>query len=100
LDEIQGAIRKYGALAKIRLFIAGHTDSVGDAASNRSLSRGRAKSIGRWFRKHGIKIPILSAGLGEDQLLIQTPDNTAEAKNRRAEYVVAVEAPALAGGAG
>jgi len=99
LSEIRQAISKYGSLAKIRLFIAGHTDTVGDAASNRSLSKARARSIGIWFRKQGIKIPILSAGLGEDQLVVDTPDNIDEVRNRRAEYVVAVEAPALAGSA-
>ena len=98
LDEIKRAIDKYGSLAKLRLFIAGHTDTVGEAASNRALSKSRARAIGAWFRKKGIRIPIMAAGLGEDELLIKTADNTDEIKNRRAEYVVSVDAPALAGG--
>lgn len=96
---INAAIDKYGDLAKIRLFVAGHTDTVGDAASNRGLSNERARALGRWFRKRGVKIPILFAGFGEDALLVETPDNADEAKNRRAEYIVAVDPPALAGGA-
>ena len=96
--EISNAIQKYGSLAKLRLFIAGHTDSVGDSASNRVLSQKRARSIGKWFRKKGIKISIMAAGLGEDDLLVETPDNTDEIRNRRAEYVVSVDSPPLVGG--
>ena len=94
---IQQAIDKYGKLATIRLFIAGHTDTVGDAASNRALSDRRARAIGRWFAQRGVKIPILYAGFGEDMLLLKTADDTDEAKNRRAEYIVAVDAPAMRG---
>lgn len=96
-SEVSKAIDKYGKLATIRLFIAGHTDTVGDAGSNRGLSERRAQSIGRWFKKRGITIPILTAGFGEDVLLVKTADETDEAKNRRAEYIVAVDAPAVRG---
>ncbi len=95
--EIGKAIDKYGKLATIRLFIAGHTDTVGDAGSNRGLSERRAQSIGRWFKKRGITIAILTAGFGEDVLLVKTADEVDEAKNRRAEYIVAVDAPAIRG---
>lgn len=94
---IQQAVSRYGKLAAIRLFVAGHTDTVGDAASNRGLSERRAQAIGRWFKKRGVKIPVLSAGFGEDVLLVETPDQTDEARNRRAEYIVAVEAPTIRG---
>ncbi len=94
---LQGAIRKYGKLAKIKLYIAGHTDTVGPAASNRELSRRRARSIGLWFKKRGVKIPILFAGFGEDIPLKQTADEVDEPLNRRAEYIVAVDAPAIRG---
>ena len=40
----------------------------------------------------------MNAGLGEDELLVDTPDNTDEIRNRRAEYVVSVDAPPLVGG--
>ncbi|MCK6548494.1 OmpA family protein [Myxococcota bacterium] len=96
-ELIQAAIAKYGKLATIKLFIAGHTDTVGDAASNQTLSNNRARAIGRHFKKLGVKIPILYAGFGEELLLVQTPDETDEVKNRRAEYIVAVEAPTMKG---
>jgi outer membrane protein OmpA-like peptidoglycan-associated protein len=96
-ELVQGAVKKYGKLATIRLFVAGHTDTVGDAGSNRSLSDNRAKALGRWFKKRGLKIPVSYAGFGEDLLLVETPDETDEAKNRRAEYIVAVEGPTIKG---
>lgn len=94
---ITDAISRYGKLATIRLFVGGHTDSVGDPASNRTLSNNRARAIGRWFRRRGVKIPVLYAGFGEDQLLVKTPDETDEARNRRAEYIVAVDPPSISG---
>lgn len=96
-EQVQAAIAKYGKLATISLFVAGHTDTVGDAASNRGLSERRAKAIAGWFKKRGIRIPIQAAGFGEDLLLVETPDETDEAKNRRAEYIVAVQPPRMAG---
>jgi outer membrane protein OmpA-like peptidoglycan-associated protein len=95
--RIQDAIKKYGKLATIRLFIAGHTDTVGTSASNLTLSNNRARAIGNWFKKRGVAIPILCAGFGEDLLLVKTPDETDEAKNRRAEYIVAVDPPPMPG---
>ena len=96
-EKIQAAILKYGKLATIKLFIAGHTDTVSDAAYNRTLSNDRARAIGRWFKKRGVGIPIRTAGFGEDLLLVQTPDSTDEPRNRRAEYIVAVDPPVVSG---
>lgn len=90
------ALTKYGRFAKVRLFVAGHTDTVGDPASNRALSADRARAIGRWFKRRGVKVPIQYAGFGEDLLAVKTPDETDEVRNRRAEYIVSVEAPGSA----
>lgn len=91
--ELASAVEKYGRFAQVQLFVAGHTDSVGDAASNRTLSESRALSIARYFRSRGVRIPIYFAGFGEDDLLVPTADNTPEAKNRRAAYIVSVQSP-------
>lgn len=95
--EITAAIRKYGKLADIRLFIGGHTDTVGDAGSNLALSNRRAAAIAGWFARRGVRIPVLYAGFGESVPLVETPDETDEARNRRAEYIVAVDPPQVAG---
>lgn len=92
-ELLSEALTRYGRFAKVRLFVAGHTDTVGDVGSNRVLSADRARAIGRWFRRRGVKVPVLYAGFGEDRLAVTTPDDTDEPKNRRAEYIVAVEAP-------
>lgn len=98
LAELKAALAKYGRLAKgITLYIAGHTDTVGDAASNQALSERRARAIGAWFRKRGIPVPIRYAGLGESRLLVLTPDEKDEPKNRRAEYIVAIDPPQVGG---
>ena len=94
LKLILVAIDKFGSLAEIKLFIAGHTDTVGANASNRTLSLNRARSIGAWFRKKGVRIPVRYEGFGEEALLVSTNDETAEAKNRRAEYIIAIDDPA------
>ncbi len=92
---IAEAVQKYGRLANLRLYVAGHTDTVGAEAQNRTLSVNRARSLGAWFRKRGLRIPIYYEGFGEQALAVSTPDEAAEERNRRAEYIVAVEDPAL-----
>lgn len=77
------------------LFIAGHTDTVGSNAYNLKLSQARAQSIGRWFKSRGLRIPIAYEGFGETALAVQTADNTDEPRNRRADYILAAEEPAL-----
>ena len=94
LEKIATAIRRYGKVIDIKLYVAGHTDTVGDAASNRSLSIARARSIAAYFRSKGVRIPIHYAGFGEDQPAVATPDETDEPANRRADYVLKVEPPA------
>jgi outer membrane protein OmpA-like peptidoglycan-associated protein len=93
LDEINTAIRRYGRVVKVRLFVAGHTDTVGDAESNRALSYARARAIAGYFRQHGVTVPILYTGFGEDRLAVPTGDEVDNRANRRAEYTISVEEP-------
>lgn len=92
-DEIATALRRYGDMIKIRLFVVGHTDTVGDAGSNQALSVARARSIAAYLKKQGVRVPISYAGLGESSLAVETPDETSEEKNRRAQYILAVDEP-------
>ena len=100
LEAIDTAVRRYGKVVKVKLYVAGHTDTVGDAGSNRALSLARARAIAGYFRKKGVKIPIFTAGFGEDQPAVPTPDETDERRNRRAEYILAVQPPARAAWSG
>lgn len=86
--KITDAIKRSERFMKMKLYIAGHTDTVGDGAKNRKLSFDRALAIATYFKKKGIAIPIAVAGFGEDVLKVKTADNTDERANRRADYVL------------
>jgi len=94
-DKLAEVAGKYAKIAAVRLFIAGHTDTVGDKAQNRELSRARARAIAAYFRKKGARIPILYEGFGEEAPIVPTKDETPEEKNRCAEYIVAIDDPVL-----
>jgi hypothetical protein len=94
LARIQEAVRRYGKVVPIKLYVMGHTDTVGDAGSNVTLSRNRARAIAAWFRKAGLKVPVFAAGFGEAYPAVETPDDTDEPRNRRADYVLSNQPPA------
>jgi outer membrane protein OmpA-like peptidoglycan-associated protein len=103
LDAAFGKIQEVLSKDKARehknltLYIAGHTDTVGNNAYNLQLSQRRAQSLARWFRGKGVHIPIAYEGFGETVLRVQTPDNTDEVRNRRADYIIADDAPPMTG---
>lgn len=88
LAKITEVVSKSDRFVKLRLYIAGHTDTVGPSAKNRKLSLSRATAIGKYFRSKGLAIPIAIAGFGEDVLKAKTADNVDERINRRADYVL------------
>lgn len=92
------SVRQVEPALAVKLFIAGHTDTVGAAADNVKLSVARARAIAAWFRDRGLPLPIAYAGFGESALKVKTPDNADEAANRRADYIVGVEEPQIARG--
>ncbi len=94
-ELIQQGLAKYGKLLPIKLYIAGHTDTVAAAAHNQRLSTKRALAIARYFRSKGFDRPIFYQGFGEHCPKVPTPDETDEPRNRRAEYVLAAEPPPI-----
>lgn len=89
LEKIRSSMKKHGHKGlELQLYIAGYTDTVGSKASNRKLSRRRARAIGRWFRQQGLDVPIYYQGFGESVLAVETPDETKNKKNRRAVYIL------------
>lgn len=95
LAKIREAVDKRVELGAIKLFIAGHTDTVGKTKYNLELSLRRAQAIAGWFRKNGLTLPIAYEGFGEQALRVSTPDNTNEPRNRRVDYILSVEEPVL-----
>jgi outer membrane protein OmpA-like peptidoglycan-associated protein len=92
--RITEALAKHAEI-HVTLFIAGHTDTVGDAGYNLRLSRLRAQSISKWFRQRGLRIPIAFEGFGEYALLVKTADEVDEPRNRRVDYILSVDEPAF-----
>lgn len=70
--------------------VIGHTDTVGDALHNHALGSERARQVAELIRTEGktqvIKMAIESHG--ERNLLVPTPDNLDEPRNRRVEVTV------------
>jgi len=91
--EIQSVLKKFGDYVDIELYVAGYTDTVGDSASNQGLSERRARSIAQWFKRRGFTGSVHSQGFGESALAVPTPNNTDEARNRRALYILAASPP-------
>jgi outer membrane protein OmpA-like peptidoglycan-associated protein len=95
LAKLTDALAKHKELPAIKLYIAGHTDTVGAAKYNLGLSLKRAQAIAAWFRKKGVALPIAYEGFGEQALRVATPDGTDEPRNRRVDYILSVEDPVL-----
>jgi outer membrane protein OmpA-like peptidoglycan-associated protein len=93
--QIRDAVLKYGGLADLKLYIAGHTDTVAAKDYNRGLSLSRARAIGQYFKKKGLAIPIFAEGFGEEALKVQTNDDTDEQQNRRADYFISIDPPTV-----
>jgi outer membrane protein OmpA-like peptidoglycan-associated protein len=98
LSLLIDSVKKYGKNVECQVYIAGHTDTVGSFSDNRLLSQKRARSIGMYFIKNGLKkVPIFIRGFGEESLAVKTDDNVPEEKNRRALYIVSTLPPNLSG---
>lgn len=71
------------------VWVIGHTDTVGSEALNQALSVRRAEKVRQSLIKLGVPAESIHAsGRGEHDLLVKTPNNTKEPKNRCAEINV------------
>jgi outer membrane protein OmpA-like peptidoglycan-associated protein len=85
VDQIVQLLRDDSTL---KLSIEGHTDNVGDAASNKTLSDARAKSVVAAIVAKGIAAGRLtSIGYGQDKPIADNSTEQGRAKNRRVELV-------------
>src|SRR3569623_595806 len=96
LQQISAAVAKHkDEFGHPTLFIAGHTDTVGGNSYNLKLSQARAQSIAHWFKSHGLRLAVAYEGFGASALAVKTADNVDEPRNRRVDYILSVEDPAL-----
>ena len=88
LDELGKALTD-PRLASGKFRIEGHTDTVGTADSNKALSAARAKAVADYlastYRVAAAKLDAV--GMGEEGLLVKTPPQTPEIRNRRVVVV-------------
>jgi OmpA-OmpF porin, OOP family len=72
----------------LKVSVEGHTDNVGDAASNKKLSEARAKAVMDALIAKGIKKERLaSVGWGQEKPVSDNRTEDGRAKNRRVEIV-------------
>jgi outer membrane protein OmpA-like peptidoglycan-associated protein len=85
LDAVQKILTAHSEIAKLR--VEGHTDNVGAAAMNRTLSQHRAESVMKWLVKHGIDAARLTAeGFGPDKPIDDNTTDEGRRNNRRVEF--------------
>jgi OmpA-OmpF porin, OOP family len=76
-------------LAGYRFRIEGHTDTVGSPDYNRALSEQRAAAVVAYLTTKFRVAParLQAVGMGEQGLLVPTPPQTPELRNRRVEII-------------
>ena len=87
LDEVAAAIKDLKPGQAI--VVEGHTDSVGDDASNQTLSQARAQSVRDYLASKGVPGDKVSAvGKGEGTPVADNKSPEGRANNRRVEIIV------------
>jgi outer membrane protein OmpA-like peptidoglycan-associated protein len=72
----------------VKVSVEGHTDNVGNAAANQTLSEKRAQAVVTWLTSHGIDASRLKAkGWGSSKPIEENSTEDGRAKNRRVELV-------------
>ena len=86
LDKI---IDSAGKRPAVDVSVIGHTDTAGKGTLNEALALTRANAVADLLRQRGIKALALTVeSHGERNLLVKTPDNTPEPRNRRVEISI------------
>ena len=87
LTATANVLRDAPMIKKIR--IEAHTDNVGGADANMTLSQQRADSIMRWLTDHGIDASRVEAqGFGDTRPIGDNGSPAGRAKNRRIDFII------------
>ncbi|MBK9260482.1 MAG: OmpA family protein [Polyangiaceae bacterium] len=98
-DKIQGAV-SFAVLNSVasvlntrkQIFlveVAGHTDNVGPADQNRTLSQKRADAVVKYLVGKGVDASrLVGKGYGPDKPIAENKDAKGRQKNRRVEFVI------------
>ncbi len=72
-----------------RISVVGHSDTLGDKAYNLDLSKKRASAVKQQLVDRGVDGTFMDVSShGEENPLVKTADNVANAENRRVEVIV------------
>ena len=86
---ITEAVNVAKSMPNARVAVTGYTDTDGSPAYNQQLSIRRADAVKNALVSNGIAPQAISVnGTGEAGLLIDTPDQTKNEKNRRVQIVI------------
>jgi OmpA-OmpF porin, OOP family len=88
LDQLGQALTS-STLSGYRFRIEGHTDTVGSPESNKSLSDQRAAAVASYLegKFHVTSSRLETVGMGQSDLLVATPPQTPEPRNRRVQVI-------------
>lgn len=76
----------------LHIELSGHTDNVGDDASNMTLSKDRAETVKAYLIKKGIEaLRIIAVGYGETVPVASNETPSGRQKNRRTEVKITKE---------
>ena len=82
LDRVAEAMAELGSNS---MTLVGHTDTMGPAEYNQTLSINRALSVSDYLTGEGVTGSIAPSGKGESDPRVPTPDEVNEQENRRGE---------------
>ncbi len=84
--SLDGAVKILKRHSDMKVEIAGHTDSQGDAAYNQGLSERRAQAVADYLTAHGADAGNISVkGYGESEPVADNGTEAGRAENRRVE---------------
>ena len=86
LDDLAVTLNEYNQTI---IEVAGHTDSVGDAAYNQNLSEQRAASVANYLAGRGVRHDrMITIGAGETRPIASNDTEAGRAQNRRVEITL------------
>ena len=87
--ELNNLVALLNEVPTLRIQINGHTDNVGNDASNQSLSENRAKAVYDFLIQNNVAADRLRfKGYGESQPIDTNDNPEGRARNRRTEFLV------------
>ena len=87
--ELDRLVALLSATPTMEVLIAGHTDNVGNDASNKNLSEARAKAVKNYLISKNIEAKRLkTTGFGKAKPLTSNDSEEGRSQNRRVEFTI------------